>query len=211
MIEAVNEASGRKNVQIYTDHWEESEGGKYTNNQLNRETTTNKRPNKEWWDHECETAITERKEKFKTWKRTRTMKDFQEYKRTRAYAVKIIRTKKRESYIRFVESINRQSNMKYMWNKVRILRNANSKVSWNSWSTGNRQDAIVEGINKIAPPWVESERIIIKNRRNVEDKYGFKRDFSMEELRRAIRRIKIKSAPGIDHIDNEMIKKLPNQ
>lgn len=138
------------------------------------------------------------------------MIDFIEYKRSRAYAVKIIKTKTRESYINFVESINKQSNMKYAWNKVRILKNANCKVSWNSWPIGQREEAIIEKINKIAPLWVESKRINTKNLIDEVDKYGFNEDFTTEEIKRAFKKTRNKVAPGLDYIDNEMIKNLPD-
>lgn len=136
------------------------------------------------------------------------MKDFIEYSKARAHAVKIIRSKKRESYKTFVGSINRFSNMKFVWNKVRILKNAKSRVTWNDWPVGDREKTILEEIDKIVPPWMELKRMDSTDFRNTTDKYGLNKDFTFEEIQRSIRKTRSKSSQGLDYIDNVMVKRL---
>lgn len=56
---------------------------------------------------ECQEVVDNRRRKMKICRRTGKMEDFIEYKEARAKAVKVIKQKKRESYQRFVEGINK--------------------------------------------------------------------------------------------------------
>lgn len=67
-----------------------------------------------WWDHDCETAINNRKRQLREFKATKRIKDFIEYKRLRAVARKIIKQKKREDLHRFAASLNKNVNIKYV-------------------------------------------------------------------------------------------------
>lgn len=46
------------------------------------------------------------------------MEDFIEYKRAKAIANKTIKEKKKENYLKFISSINKHTNKKFMWNKI---------------------------------------------------------------------------------------------
>lgn len=76
-----------------------------------------------------------------------------EYKRARAYATKVIKTKKRESYHRFVESINKYVSMQFLWNKVRIMKNPHNRIYWNKWLLGDRRKVIQ--VLRIATMWID--------------------------------------------------------
>lgn len=58
---------------------------------------------------------------FKAYRRNSSNMKFIEYKRSRAEARNILRRKKRKGFVRF-ESINRFTDMKYVWQKIRIFR-----------------------------------------------------------------------------------------
>lgn len=87
----------------------------------------------EWWDEECVKAIEERKDKLKEYIKEQSMDSFIEYKRTRAIARKIIRQKKRENFINFVSNLNKNSNIIYVWNKMKVIKNSFKTVEWNKW------------------------------------------------------------------------------
>lgn len=92
---------------------------------------------------------------------------------------------------------------------MRIIKNSFNTIEWNKWQTKNREEEIRKSINKLAPPWVKirKERYegILKVRNNQDP---MDRLFIIEELERAFNSVRVKSAPGRDQIDYNMIKKL---
>lgn len=94
-----------------------------------------------------------------------------------------------------------------MWNKIKILKNSNSRIYWN-WPTRDRDNMILEEISKIAPPWVHVQEIR-ETSVNEDDEFGLNKEFTKDELNRALRQLKNKTSPGQDHVENTMIKKLP--
>lgn len=106
--------------------------------------------------------------------------------------------------------INKHTNKKYMWNKIKILKNTNNRVNWNSWAKGDREKAVQEEVERIAPPWTENRQIIITQQQE-DDEYNLNGDFIMEEMMRAIKKSSKNSAPGPDHIEYNMIRRLPKE
>lgn len=204
MIKCVNIATGRKEVDKYTSediHKTINNSKGNTNTDVSRRKTQDKL----WWDAECETVVEDRKNKLKTWRRTGVMNDFIAYKKARAFTAKTIRSKKKESYLNFVQSINKHTNKRFMWNKVKILKTANNRIHWNRWPKGDREKAVQKEIDKISPPWAETYKNKIPfNHDN--DPYSLNERFSLDELKRAIGKLKISTSPGLDHVENEMIR-----
>lgn len=83
-----------------------------------------------WWDADCHQVTEERKKKHKEWIKNPTLENHIEYKRVNAIARKTIRRKKKESFISFVSSLNRKSNIKYVWNKMRTIKNSFNTIDW---------------------------------------------------------------------------------
>lgn len=77
---------------------------------------------KSWWDNECVEVVKIRKNMLVKFKRTRDMKDYIEFKKARAVARKTINIKKKRDFVDFVQSINRFSSMKFVWNKIRVMK-----------------------------------------------------------------------------------------
>lgn len=134
------------------------------------------------------------------------MESFITYKEKRARVGKIIKQKKREDFKKFTEGLNKNTNIKYVWNKMKVLKNSFQKINWNSWQKGNREEVVEKEMVKLAPPWVEDwyEDLEIIRKENSD----FDREFSMEELDRALGCTKSNSSPGLDRVDYDMIKKL---
>lgn len=103
MIKSTNIATGRKNTAKYTSADKD-------NDIIQKSTPAGRknknRQEKEWWDRECQQSVDKRKELQIIWRRTRTMWDFTKYKEARAQTVKLLKRKKRESYKKFIESLN---------------------------------------------------------------------------------------------------------
>lgn len=136
------------------------------------------------------------------------MKNTEEQKKE---ARKTIRKKKNESFRKFVTTINKNTDITYIWNKMRFLRKGDCQMDWNSWKNKNRQEDIKEEIKKLSRLQVEekgtTEEIEVKQ----EDRINkLNSEYRHEEFERALREVRKKSAPGKDRIDYEMIENMPN-
>ncbi|RLU23006.1 hypothetical protein DMN91_005284, partial [Ooceraea biroi] len=162
----------------------------------------------QWWDAECAAVIQDRKAKLQTWKRSQRMEDFIEFKRARAIAKRTIKSKKKEDLDRFCNSINRYTDMSYVWNTMRVFKRVQTKINWNKWQLKDRTMEIRNTIDTLAPPWVaeDRKRCIYQSDHCHED---IDNPFSLEELDRALQMIRKDSAPGLDGVDYSMLKKLP--
>lgn len=117
--------------------------------------------------------------------------------------------------INFASSLNRKSNIKYVWDKMKTVKKSFNTIDWRKWQNKDRRATILEEINKIAPLWVEQRNEIeeeeekARDERNVKEKEeDLNLPFKEEELERALRNVKESSSPGIDRIEYKMIKKL---
>lgn len=151
MIKAVMEATGKE--------WKIAEDGSVAELKKIRSGIGKRIRNPvSWWDKECEIAIKDRYNALKKVKKEKSLKNWIEYRRLRAVARKVIKKKKREDFQRFAQSLNKNISLKYVWNKMKILKNRDYKQEWNKWREEDREDAIKEQIEKIVLPWVEEDR-----------------------------------------------------
>lgn len=195
MYRAVNIASGRK------------ENFHLKKKTINKEKTYKRNPVK-WWDEECKAVITTRKEKLKTYLKEGSLITFIEYKKSCAIVRKTVKSKKRESFKNFCNSINRWTGLIYVWKTVKILKHSFSKVTWNEWQTIDREKVIMQEVEKIAPPVAMPQNELFVPFTYDLDTDPMNAPFSMAEVNRAIDLIKRISAPGRDGIDYMMIKRL---
>ena len=105
-----------------------------------------------WWDEECQEIKDLRNKAFKTWERNKDEKDFIEFKRLRALARRIFKNKKRESFKRFTESLHSHTDIKYVWNTSKILKNKWVKVTPSHFSENLQMENRIKAIDKICPP-----------------------------------------------------------
>lgn len=80
------------------------------------------------------------------------MEDFIEYKKARAIARKTIKVNKKEDFRRFAASLNKNTNLKYVWKKIKVIKKGFNAVDWNKWSTKDRKVEIEKEIEKLVPP-----------------------------------------------------------
>lgn len=199
MKETVNIASGKK-VMIGMDQQKDEKTRKEYKDQGVSHNPV------EWWDKECNDTIGNRKNRLRAFKISGSMEDFIKYKEARAQARKLLNKKKRENFIKFIESINKFSNMTYVWKKMRILKNASKTLEWNKWQYKDRKEEVLKTVLQLSPPWVEEKRIKVTET-SVNDELN--KAITIEETKRAIYNIKKDSAPGPDKIEYKMIKELP--
>lgn len=48
--------------------------------------------------------------------------------------------------------------IKYMWQKMRVLRKGDSQINWNIWKDVDRKEVIRKEIEKLGRTWVEEEQ-----------------------------------------------------
>ncbi|XP_020297805.1 golgin subfamily A member 6-like protein 22 [Pseudomyrmex gracilis] len=179
----------------------------------NKETNKSNKHNKNpccWWDNECKEAIDNRRLKQKHFKREKTISSLIAFKKARAEARKLLRFKKREGFRKFARSINKNTGMKYVWNKIRALRKPPHVIDWNKWQNKDRNKEILDNIEKLSPGWAEQQERELEEREEEEDmEEEMNKEFQWIEMERVLRRTKSKSAPGRDNIEYKMIKEMP--
>lgn len=96
----------------------------------------------------------------------------------------------------------------YVWKTCKILKNSWIK-NYNVNTTQNLQKGLVsEALDKICPPWVETNPT--STHTSTPNEF-FDRPFDYAEFNAALDSKNTKSSPGLDGIDNFIIKKLPIQ
>lgn len=92
-----------------------------------------------WWDIECDQVIKRRKDKLKEFSDKCDIKSFIEFKKARTIATKTIQNKKRKDLEDFLLKINRFTNAKYMWNKLKLMKKSRKKIEWNKQVTNDKE------------------------------------------------------------------------
>lgn len=113
---------------------------------------------------------------------------------------------------KFASGLNKNISIKYVWNKIKVIKKGWNKVEWNKWQIKDRKQEIEKTIKKLAPPWVSSERENKNTMNRIEEKVEeLNKNFTVSELNRAIKYTKNTSAPGSDGIEYNMLKRLPGK
>ncbi|KAG5882081.1 hypothetical protein JTB14_034865 [Gonioctena quinquepunctata] len=113
---------------------------------------------------------------------------------------KITRRKRKQSFIQFTETLNRDTPIGHIWNVVRKF--AKSAAGENRHATENA-NWIADLLNSLTPPYIpeNNNRIVDTNQEQCPL-------FTVEELMVELEKKK-ETAPGTDQINYSMIKKLP--
>lgn len=104
-----------------------------------------------------------------------------------------------------MEGINKNISMKYVCNKMKILRNRECVVNWNEWEDRNRGEEVKKEMEKIGRDWVREEEVIIPDD-EIMEKENMELSRELKELDRVIKEVRTKSVPGNDGINYGMIK-----
>ncbi|XP_071582049.1 uncharacterized protein [Temnothorax nylanderi] len=166
-----------------------------------------KRNTHKWWDADCDRVIRNRRSSLSAFKKTKSLRDWLTYKRDAAIARRTIKTKKKVSFDKFCSGIDRFTSLSYVWNTMRIMKNARRNVEWNSWPTKNREDVIRSSIDSLAPPYVGVDPSADLGECRPDEE--LESPFSRAELDRAMEMIRRDSAPGMDGVEYCMIRALP--
>lgn len=122
MIEAVSKASGKVKRRQ-----------RKTNDNFTSNLGRRKRNPVSWWDKECDETVGNRKKCLHRVLRDKTLENWIEYRKVKAMVRKVTRKKRRENLKEFAEKLNKNFSLKYVWNKMKVLKNRDSTQEWNKW------------------------------------------------------------------------------
>lgn len=160
-----------------------------------------------WWNEDCDKLIARRKLALDNFKKSGTRDDFLLYKREWVKVRFGFKNIKKENFMKFCESLRKDSNPTYIWKKVKSFQNSlNSDDSPNKYNQAI-VDTIKDQISSLFPPWVRCAKIPLPL-----DGFDPVLDlpFVVEELNAVLNNLKLKASPGLDNIDYKIISNLPN-
>ncbi|KAG5867310.1 hypothetical protein JTB14_030452 [Gonioctena quinquepunctata] len=153
-----------------------------------------------WWDEECNEYYRLRGTALREYRNQATDENFYNYKKTAAKMRRITRRKRKQSFIQFTKTLNRDTPIGHIWNVVRKF--ARSAAGENRHDTEN-ENWIADLLNSLTPPYIPEN-----NNRIVDTNQEQSPLFTVEELMVDLEKKK-ETAPGTDQISYSMIKKLP--
>lgn len=152
-----------------------------------------------WWDEECSVWVSRRKQAIKNFNNHPTMDCYLLARKEIALARKHLREKKRKKFVTFCETLNRNSNTKYVWSKVKKFSNGGKSNKY-QLIPNNTKFNILHKLSRvnIDPTFSPS---------TLSDPSDAK-TFNISELENALNNKKL-SAPGLDDTTYPMFKNLP--
>lgn len=190
---------------------------------------TSDRPRKKntapWFDRECSEAKKDKVKAFRRFTNSPSTENLISFKRARAKAKYIYKNKRRSSWQEYLTSINTNTPVRSVWNKVKSIR-GNRVFEKPVIRVGNDiltdpmdvADSLALHYSRQMSTVLYSPRFVMrKNKAEEEDELDFEtrqepeeynHPFTEWEISDAIRTLK-KSAPGPDNIHNLMIVHLP--
>lgn len=156
-----------------------------------------------WWNSDCDRAARIRKAAFSKFKYISSQENYLNYNQADDEARTQFRGSKKQYFMDFCDSLNRTSNLKFVWQKVRAMgNNFHRKETANVYSD---EDAarINTQIVDLSPPWCATSPPSIDIS---EPLVGLCAPFRIEELNKVLDCTKIKSCPGPDGLDYKILR-----
>lgn len=119
-----------------------------------RRRNRNKNP-VEWWDADCRKAIKDRNTARKAYEKIRNLATKINYKRSIAVARRVVNEKKKENFRKFASSLNRFTDVSYVWKKMNTFKNRDNKQTWGREGDKEYDRIVSLEMEKVAPPWTE--------------------------------------------------------
>lgn len=82
-----------------------------------------------WWNDECKEAIKNTKKAFNSYKRKKTVTALIEFKKLRAISRRTINLHKKRSWNEYVSTINAETPILEVWNKIGRIKGKNKKIN----------------------------------------------------------------------------------
>lgn len=157
-------------------------------------------PSPPWWDSECTSAVKERNEAEKYFNANISIENYLLFKKVLAKSIRFLSKKKKNSWIKFCESLSPRSLSSIVWRKIKAFRNFRNDPR----PTPTNDTSWLESfIDKLAPPFVPTQEYISSTPVNFPFS-SMDGPFSFDELSAALNHLK-DSAPGSDGIPYSFI------
>ncbi|CAB0044055.1 unnamed protein product [Trichogramma brassicae] len=160
-----------------------------------------------WWDAECDRAKRLRRAAYKKFSFSRKLDDLIVYNRRCAEAKKLFKTKKKNCFRSFAESLNFHVNPSYVWNTCKIFKKAITNVKPLHTSSYLQPGEGTSGaLNKICPPWAPTRP---DEEPSCESNDFLDMQIDFEEFNVALEDKKDSASPGMDGLNFGILKRLP--
>lgn len=158
-----------------------------------------------WWNEQCERLIRLRKAAYLKFKFKPSSENLTNYTNLASQTKKELRHYKKTYFQNFCNTLNRNSSMKYIWNKVKAISNSyNRKEDSNAYNEKSKS-AVRDAIDDLCPPWAELAPPDFSGLPLID---LFEMPFDVTELNAVLHNAKSKSSPGLDGVDYYILKKL---
>lgn len=160
------------------------------------------RPPPPWWDTECDSAISQRKQSILDYKQVPSEENYFLCKQISARTKKILKNKAKTNWIKWCSDLNKNTNSHQLWNQSRRMHRVSQKNK-----KSNCEDWLQEFYVNITPPSVEYKQD--KTQEHIEHNHFLSKPFLLSELDNTLKNV-ANTSPGMDEIKYSMIFYLPN-
>uniref|UniRef100_A0ABD2XMY4 Reverse transcriptase domain-containing protein n=1 Tax=Trichogramma kaykai TaxID=54128 RepID=A0ABD2XMY4_9HYME len=176
-------------------------------------TKNNVKPRCIWWSEECDRVIRLRKAKLASLKYKCDLQKYIDYKKICAITRRTLKAEKKNSFIKFCSSINRNTNISSVWSKIKMFKNGCNRPQSTDGNT-KLHDKAKETLDDLCTPknatLCSPINIDTDSNQSALTKDHFLAElFSYEEITLAINSSNLKSSPGVDKISYEILSSLP--
>lgn len=168
-------------------------------------TGKRKSKNKFWWNSECQYAVDERKKCFLLYKSNPTSENLINYKKSDALAKRTIKKAKTDSWKSYCNSLNKNTPVKEVWNKVNSFRNRKKS---NTHQIDSSADWLEDYQDKLCPRYTITKPLRTPDTHAYETNSYLVKPFTELELNRALKK-NCNTSPGKDQIQYTMLNNLP--
>lgn len=141
----------------------ETPGKGLDKNAINNSNNNKKTPNNgdsikvtSWWNDQCDRLIRLRRAAYLKFQQFSTRDNFITYIRIKAKVKIELRKAKKEYFKEFCCTLNRTTNLSYVWKKVKALANGLSRRENSNEYNEDAKNAVLHMIDDLCPPWVET-------------------------------------------------------
>lgn len=150
-----------------------------------------------WWDDECTTILKQRKQHIANFNEHPNIENYILAKKQIAMTKKVFREKKKLSFTKFCDNLNRNANIAQVWKKINKFNGQKQKNKKHNINDEMRKQVLKNvAITEIYPNIIHNTPT-----QDIEP-------FTMEEFNLGLKGKKM-STPGMDDVSYEMIKNLP--